>query len=134
MAAGIPARLTKTRAELRAFAFTVGGAFAVLGALAWGWRGHAATGQALLGAAAALAAAGVVAPHRLAAVERGWMALALAISKVTTPVFMGAVYLLVITPGGVLRRTLGARVLEPSRGRATAWVAVRRSPSMERQF
>jgi hypothetical protein len=134
MAAGIPARLTRTRAELRAFGLTVGGAFGGLGALAWGWRGNATAGQLLLAAGAALAVAGALIPHRLGPLERRWMALALALSKVTTPIFMGIVYLLVITPGGVLRRTLGARMLRQGQGRPSAWIPVRPSPSMERQF
>jgi Saxitoxin biosynthesis operon protein SxtJ len=134
MATRVPAGLNKTAAELRSFGLTVGGAFGVFGALAWAWRGHPRVGQVLLALAAVLAVGGLLRPTALAAVERLWMKLAVVISKVTTPIFMGVVYFFVLLPAGVLRRTLGTRVLEESRGKSTAWQPVRQSRSMERQF
>jgi hypothetical protein len=65
------------------------------------------------------------------------MAFAHALSKVTTPVFMGLVYFLVFTPVGVVRRVLGKNALvRPSVG-GSYWVSrgvgARRS-DLERQF
>ena len=48
------------------------------------------------------------------------MALALAISKITTPVFMGIMFFLVITPAGLLARLVGHRPLVPRRERRHA--------------
>lgn len=134
MAERVPARLSKSTRELRSFGLTVGAAFAVFGGLAWGWRGHATVGQVLLSLAGVLVLGGLLAPAVLRPVERAWMGLAHAISKVTTPVFMGVVYFVVFVPAGFLRRTLGARVLEEARGQPSAWLPVRQSRSMERQF
>ena len=55
-------------------------------------------------------------------VYRGWMGLAAAISKVTTPVVMGVLYFLVLTPIGLLLRAFGHRPLAPSRGVSSAWI------------
>ena len=101
MAGRVPARLTS--AEGRSFALTVGGAFLVLGGLIR-WRANAALGAVLLGVGALLVAAGLLVPGRLTPLHRIWMGMALALSKVTTPVFMGIVYFVVITPTGLLRR------------------------------
>jgi hypothetical protein len=104
LAQRIPARLTPS--EGRRFAFTVGTAFLVFGALAW-WRGHATLAPILGALGVALWGAGVVAPGRLTPVHRAWMGLAHAISKVTTPIFMGVVYFVVLLPVGLLMRLMG---------------------------
>jgi hypothetical protein len=134
MAKGVPARLTKDSHALRAFGLTVGGAFGVLGSVLWLWRGHATVGQSLLVVGAVLAVFGIAAPSSLARLERAWMGLARAISTVTTPIFMALVYFTVFVPVGLIRRTFGTRVLEEARGTSTAWLPVRQSRSMERQF
>ena len=110
MAERVPARLTVRKG--RDFGLTVGAAFLILAALLW-WRAQGSLAAvltlptdlrfrhglsvtfALLGAALALA--GVALPTRLGGLERAWMYLAHAISKVTTPIFMGVVYF-VVTP------------------------------------
>ena len=70
--------------------------------------------------------------------QRAWMGLAHAISRVTTPIFMGLIYFLVITPTGLLMRSLGRDPLEHAEVGGGFWVArpedERRSRSMERQF
>ena len=106
--AGIPARLTT--AEDRKFGLTVGGAFLVLGAFLQ-WRGRATASTVCLAGGAALVLAGLVVPGALAPVHRGWMGLSRLLSKVTTPIFMGVVYFLVITPMGLLMRLFGRNPL-----------------------
>ena len=135
MAAAIPARLTT--AEGRRFGLTVGLAFLALAAVAW-WRGRipAEVGFGTLGALLVLA--GLVIPTRLGPVLRAWMGLAHAISKVTTPVFLGVVFYGVVTPVAMLMRLFGARPLaQPERG-TSGWVArapeARRRLDMQRQF
>ena len=109
MAERVPARLSPSQA--RKFALTVGGAFMLLAGLAT-WRGHAAVGAVAGTVGVLLAATGVLAPSRLGPIYRAWMRLALAISKVTTPVIMGVMYLFVFTPFGVVMRTFGRNPLK----------------------
>jgi Saxitoxin biosynthesis operon protein SxtJ len=136
MAAGIPTRLSAAAAGRR-FGRTVGLAFVVLGGIAW-WRGHPTTASVFGALGLSLLLAGLVIPAYLGPVERGWMALAHAISRVTTPIMMGVMYFVVLTPIGILRRTLGANPLHHVERNDTFWKPrppnARRSASMERQF
>ena len=135
MAAGVPARLS--HADARRFGLVVGAAFCLLGALFW-WRGRLSIAETFGGLGAALIILGLVRPPMLAPVYRAWMGLATLISKVTTPILLGAVYFLAITPIGIVRRLAGQR---PMRARETGdsfWVARdnrgRQRTDMERQF
>jgi hypothetical protein len=106
----------------------VGGAFLVLAAVLW-WRGQglAPTIAATLGTA--LVAGGLLVPGRLGPVYRGWMGLAVLLSKVTTPVFLGVVYFGVITPMGLARRWVGRNPLVHMSNGAGFWKS---RPSGER--
>ena len=134
MADRVPARLTA--AAGRTFAFTVGAAFALFGAIAW-WRGHPTSTTVLGGLAVTLGVLGAVAPRSLGPVERAWMGLAHLISRVTTPIFMGVVYFVVITPISLLMRLAGKLPLRKSPGAQSYWtvrpVDGRRS-DLSRQF
>ena len=124
-----------TRAEGRQFGFTVGAAFLVL-ALISSWRGHD-TARVVLGVlGASLLLAGLVAPTRLGPVNRAWMALAHAISKVTTPIFMGLVYFVVIMPAGVVMRLFGRNPLRHRAIQDSYWASHTNSPrdGMRHQF
>jgi hypothetical protein len=99
----------------------VGAAFLVLAGVLW-WRGHA-TGAAVLGICGSLLGlAGIVVPSRLGPVQRGWMGFAHALSKVTTPVFLGVVYFLVMLPVGILLRLLGRNPLKPKHETGSFWI------------
>ncbi len=104
MARDIPARLTPT--EGRKFGATVGAAFLAIALVLW-WRDRhvASSVAALLGAPFIVGALFI--PSRLGPLQRGWMKLAHAISRVTTPIFMALVYFLVLTPTGIVLRALG---------------------------
>lgn len=133
----VPVRTQLTTAEGRRFGLTVGAAFLVFAAIAW-WRGHPTTAMVLGGLGGALALAGLAVPTHLGPVEHAWMALARAISKVTTPVVMGVMYLVVLTPVGALRRTFGGNPLVHAEQEHSYWrsraAGSRRSASMRRQF
>ena len=135
MAERIPARLTA--AEGRKFGFTVGIAFLVLGSIVM-WRGKQRTATVLLSLGGLLVVAALVAPTALGPVERGWMKLAHLISKVTTPIFMGVTYFLVITPTGVIRRLFGHSLTAARERTASRFEphspAVADGARMERQF
>jgi hypothetical protein len=141
MAGGAPARLTAGRdaptpSDLRTFALSVGGVFVAIGALLY-WRGRSVAGAVLVGVGGALVSGGLIAPAHLGPVYRAWMALALAVSRVTTPVFMGVVYFGVVTPIALVMRLFGRRVLARPRGAPTYWIdrpAEARRSDLRRQF
>jgi hypothetical protein len=126
-----------TRAEGRRFGLTVGGAFLALAAVAW-WRGRNTVASILAAVGSCLVLAGLIIPTRLGPVERAWMGLAHALSRVTTPITLGAIFLLVLLPVGVLRRVLGGNPLVHRAHDGSYWKerpeGERRSRSMKRQF
>lgn len=135
MAGRVPARLTAS--EGRKFGLTVGAAFLALAAIGW-WRGGGIATNVFATLGGLLAAAGLVIPTQLGPVERGWMALAHAISKVTTPIVMGIMYLVVLTPVGFMRRALGGNPLAHPLTAGGYWKSrpegKRRSANFDRQF
>ena len=104
-----------TAAEGRKFAFTVGGAFFVFAAITW-WRQHPTMMTVFLSLGGAFSLGGLVAPTMMGPVEKAWMGLAHLISKVTTPIFMGIVFFLVITPISLLMGLFGKRPLAIRKG------------------
>jgi hypothetical protein len=98
------------------------------------WRGHVWPPRVLGALGGVLLLAGLVVPGRLSGVYRGWMGFAHLLSKITTPIFMGIVYYLVLTPIGLLMRAFGKNPLAPPPA-PSGWV--RRDPvksDLERQF
>jgi len=69
----------------------------VLGGIAW-WRNHEILAQFLIGIGVLLLLGALIAPIRLKPIERFWMAMAVQISRVTTPIILGIVYFVVVTP------------------------------------
>jgi hypothetical protein len=113
----------------------VGAAFLVLAGVLL-WRGHGLPAYVTAAAAAFLILGALVAPSRLGPVYRAWMALALAISKVTTPVFMSVLYFVVLTPVGAIRRTFGSNPLCRGLTGTNYWVRrdTPRRSDLRRQF
>ncbi|MCU0621043.1 MAG: SxtJ family membrane protein [Gemmatimonadales bacterium] len=135
MAHQVPARLSP--AEGRKFGVQVGLAFCALAAIVL-WRGKTDLASVLGGLGAALVVAGLIIPGLLGPVYRAWMGLALVLSKVTTPIFMGIVYFVVLTPIGLVMRAFGKNPLRHDVVAGSNWALHdRRSQapgSMERQF
>lgn len=135
MAKRIPTRLKAS--EGRRFGLTLGPAFLALAALLfWKGRGFGAQITGVLGAVLLLAS--LIAPGALDPVRRGWMRLALAISKVTVPLFMGLVYFLVITLVGLLRRVFGHNAIRRDAALMSYWEPHRavsnRKKALEHQY
>jgi hypothetical protein len=132
--AGIPARLSP--AEGRKFGLTVGIAFLALAGLLYFWRHKETAGAVGAGLGALLVVAALAVPGRLGPARRAWMELARIISKVTTPVFMGVVFFVVITPIGWLMRLVGRRALVHRVRDAGYWAAPASGgrSDLERQF
>ena len=118
MAEGIPARLTPR--EGRRFAFPVGTALLLFAAVS-AWRGHQLPPRILAGLGAILLLAGALLPNRLGPVQRAWLGLGRALSKVTTPVFLGLVYFLLITPMALLMRLFGRNPLRHAERNDSFW-------------
>jgi polyferredoxin len=109
----------------RGFGLTVGGLFLVLAL--WGfWRyGGAALTWAFVAVGVPLLLLGLISPARLAPLNRAWMRLGLLLSKIVTPVVMGAIFFLVVTPLGVLMRASGRDPLRLKRDAAPSHWRIR---------
>lgn len=123
--------------EGRRFGLTVGTAFLVLAAVTW-WRGHMTVTWAFVGLGGLLIAGGLIVPGLMGPVHRAWMGMAHAISKVTTPIFMGIVYFLVLMPVGLVMRGLGRDPLSHPEDDGGYWATrdggTPEARTMERQF
>ena len=137
MAHAVPTRLSGpyTAAAGRKFGLTVGIAFVVLAGIGR-WRGHPTTFMVLGSLGLLLMVAGLVIPTALGPIERGWMGMARIISRFTTPIFMGVVYFIILTPIGLLRRAFGGSALVHRPGATGLWLDRRPSPrgALDRQF
>jgi hypothetical protein len=106
------------RKGLRQFALTTAAIVAGLFGLFFPWLLERPIPRWPWVIAGVLAAWGLAAPQSLRPVYRGWMWIGLMLSKVTTPLIMGIVFFLVITPMGLARRLSGkdslARHFEPT--------------------
>lgn len=124
-----------TARDGRRFAFPVGTAFLVLTGILF-WRDHDAAARVMAGLGGALWIAGALVPAYLGPIYRGWMRMALAISKVTTPIFLGIVYYLIFTPTGFIMRLLGRRPMVHTPQDRSYWRRGRASTrsDLRRQF
>ena len=113
--------------ELRRFGFVMAGALALLGTLG-AWRGSGVSGY-VLGTALGFVGMALLYPRALGSVERVWMTLAGILSVLTTRVILMAMFVLIITPVGLLVRILGgdAMGLKPNPGASTYWVPLDRA-------
>jgi len=116
---GVSARLTAR--EGRKFALTVGIAFVVLGTIS-ALRGHVWPPRVLWTLGGLFLVAGLAFPGQLSGVHRAWMGLASAISKVTAPIMVGAVYFLVLTPAGLLMRLAGRNPIKQREQNGGFWM------------
>jgi hypothetical protein len=89
----------------RSFGFVMAGFFAIVGLLPL-WRGVDPQWWGL-GVAMALALCATVSPQALALPNRLWFRFGLLLAKVTTPIVMGVLFYLLITPVAVVGRLLG---------------------------
>ncbi len=94
------------RAE-REFGLIVGGVFALLGGW-WLYRGKLTSIAQFLAVLGGLVVfLGIVVPKVLVYPNKGWMKLAEVLSYITTPLILGIVYFVVLTPIGIIKRAMG---------------------------
>jgi hypothetical protein len=94
------------RKGLRDFAFTTGGIVAVLFGLFFPWLLEGAFPIWPWIVAAVLAFWALVAPLSLKPVYRGWMRFGLLLSRITTPIIMGAIFFIVLMPVGLVLKII----------------------------
>src|SRR5690606_20135097 len=113
----------------------VGGAFLVIAAIGI-WRDHQYVVWVGTVLGSALVLAGLIIPTHLGPVQRQWMRLAHAISRVTTPIVMSILYFVVITPAGLLLRAFGRNPLRHSGSGGGYWIerTAEDRTDMRRQF
>jgi hypothetical protein len=133
---------TRTRSTLRpersalSFTITLAAAFAVLGLLS-AWRHHPDRAIATGAIAVILIAIQLVAPSMILPIRDAWMTLGHALSRVTTPIVLGVVYFIVLTPIGILRRTVGRNPLRQVPKGESGWIrrdSSETAESMRRTF
>jgi hypothetical protein len=117
----------------RSFGLTVGGILLAIAAVRSGlhlWDGTAPGWVEGVFAAIGLALLvfGLVAPARLALLNRAWTGLGLLLFKVVNPVVLGLIYLTTIVPIGLLMRSIGRDLLSLKFDRQAASYWVVRDP------
>lgn len=95
------------RKGLREFGLTTGGIVAVLFGLFFPWLLERPTPPWPWILCAVLVALGLAVPTALGPVYRVWMRFGHLMSKVTTPIIMGAVFYIAVTPLGLVMRLAG---------------------------
>lgn len=95
------------RKGLRDFGLTTGGIVAVLFGLVFPWLLERPIPRWPFVILLVLGGVGLAAPMALRPVYRGWMRFGLLMGKITTPIIMGLVFFVVITPMSWLMRLLG---------------------------
>jgi hypothetical protein len=105
----------------RAFGRSVGGVLLLIaGVLAWRGRPVAAEVVGAIGAVLVILA--LIRPSLLKWPRAGWMRLALALGYVNARIILTVLFLLVLTPMGLIWRLIGRDPLGRARRRWTGWV------------
>jgi hypothetical protein len=95
-----------TSQKLRSFGFSVGGVFALIGFWPLVFRSEYPRWWAVAVAGCLLVPA-VVFPKSLVWPYKGWMAVGHVMGWINTRIILGAVFYVIVTPVGILRRWLG---------------------------
>ncbi|HEY4131318.1 MAG TPA: SxtJ family membrane protein [Gemmatimonadaceae bacterium] len=109
------------RQQGRRFAWTLALGFAAIGIVAV-WRHRHPLTELLTAIAVAAFLAGIFVPTHLGPVERAWLAFGHALSRITTPVFLGVVYFGIVTPMGWVRRRIGRDPIQRDAEASSYWV------------
>ncbi len=80
-------------------------------------------------AAAILGFFAIVAPSRLSPLNRAWTRLGLALSRIASPVMLGIIYYLAVTPTGIVMRLAGKDLLKRKIDRTADTYWVDRTPA-----
>ncbi|MDH3402827.1 MAG: hypothetical protein OEP45_04355 [Acidobacteriota bacterium] len=116
--------LEKTPGALRRFGFAFGGGLTVLGSLLW-WRGKVPAPW-VLGVAGLVLVLAALLPRALAPLEWLMAKVFSTVTQVLTYALLTILFLVVLTPLGLIRRLLGKESLglEPDPTRQSYWIDV----------
>jgi predicted membrane metal-binding protein len=106
----------------RSFGIVFAIVFALIGLLPLAFGGHARLWSLAVGAAFLLVA--LAAPSVLAPLNRLWLRFGLLLHRIVSPLILGIMFYLVVTPTGLLMRALGKDLLRLKfdRQRASYWI------------
>ena len=118
-----------SRADLRRFGLSVGGAFGLLALASW-WRGHVLPPCVFAALAVLLVVPGLVAPGALGPVRRVWMGAAALLGEVNSRIILTVFFYLVIAPVGFVLRHLVRDPLDRALDdrKASTWIRRERGP------
>ncbi len=103
----------------RSFGLSVGTVCTAAAALGW-WRGHDVLAVVLVGVGAALLVGGVAVPSALRVPNRIWWRFAQVLGWINARILLTVLFIVVLTPIGVIMRLCGRSPLRRTRG-ATNW-------------
>ncbi len=110
----------------RSFGLTFAAVFSLIGAWAW-WRGAGWWHWPLLGAAG-FATLAFVLPALLHPLNMLWMRLGALLNRIVSPIVLGTIYFLLLTPIAAFMRARGRDVLQRRFDRTLPTYWVRRDP------
>jgi len=122
------------QAGLRKFGLTTGAIVAVLFGLFFPWlleRPWPLWPWIVFGVLAVFA---LLAPKALNPIYKVWMRFGLIMSRITTPLIMGVVFFLIISPIALFRRLIGRDALHRSFNQAAVTYRTERSPPPPKHF
>jgi hypothetical protein len=93
----------------RALGLTFAAVFLIIGLYAWAFGGQVRWWSIAVGAAFALAA--LVVPGVLGPLNKVWTRFGLLLHRITSPIILGVMFFVVVTPIGLLMRLLGKDLL-----------------------
>lgn len=126
--------MSVTKAELRKFAWVMGGALSVFGALAF-YRGKHATALLFFSAAGLFLIFGLLWPVALGPVYRAWMFFGRILAWINTRIILGLLFYLLLTPVSLFLKLIRRDVLNRKidRSRSTYWhLREKQKPAKER--
>ena len=106
----------------------------------WPWLRHGPIRLSALGIALGFLGVSLIAPAMLSPLNRLWLKLGALLHSVTSPIILGVMFFLVITPTGRIMRLLGKDILRLEFDRNVHSYWIRREPpgpdktSLNRQF
>jgi hypothetical protein len=112
----------------RAFGLTVGGILLLFCAWKLWFYGLGWVTGTLGGIGLALVALGLVAPARLAPLNRAWIRLGLLLATVVSPIVLGLIYYTTIVPMGLVMRAFGRDLLRLKLDREATSYWIEREP------
>ncbi len=90
---------------------------------AWAaWRSHALLLTIAIALATTTALLAWFRPTRLAPFNRAWMAFGLLLGRIISPIVLGAMFFLLITPVAMVTRAFGRDALRLKRGASSYWI------------